>query len=67
MGELWEKHNATLRAQSSPRKVTSPAKSSRNITTISVDNEKQSIPGANPRRTKKARYASFTFTLNGVC
>lgn len=56
MGELLEKHSALLRAQGSPRKITSPAKSSRNNTNISVDNEKQktTAAGAN-RRVKRPR------------
>lgn len=56
MGELLEKHQALLRAQASPRKITSPAKNSRNITNISVDHEKsQSHTAAGQRRIKKPR------------
>lgn len=56
MGELLEKHSSLVRAQASPRKITSPAKSSRNITNISVDNEKQKTTAAAAnRRVKKPR------------
>ncbi|KAL3430081.1 Borealin N terminal-domain-containing protein [Aspergillus tetrazonus] len=57
MGELLEKHNASLRAQlenSSPRKYRSPAKGSRNFTAISASGRKKAVTvSPSPRRVRK--------------
>ncbi|OJJ04369.1 hypothetical protein ASPVEDRAFT_136088 [Aspergillus versicolor CBS 583.65] len=57
MGELLEKHNASLRAQSehpSPRKYRSPAKGSRNFTAISASGRKKAATvSPSPRRVRK--------------
>ncbi|KAE8350428.1 Borealin N terminal-domain-containing protein [Aspergillus coremiiformis] len=58
MGELLEKHNAALRApqeNTSPRKLISPIKGSRNFAAISVNPamRKASAASPSPRRTKR--------------
>ncbi|BCS30073.1 uncharacterized protein APUU_80376S [Aspergillus puulaauensis] len=57
MGELLEKHNSTLRAQSehpSPRKYRSPAKGSRNFTAMSASGRKKAATvSPSPRRVRK--------------
>ncbi|KAE8378438.1 Borealin N terminal-domain-containing protein [Aspergillus bertholletiae] len=58
MGELLEKYNAALRAQqenTSPRKLISPIKGSRNFAAISINPamRKASAASPSPRRTRK--------------
>ncbi|KAL3473346.1 Borealin N terminal-domain-containing protein [Aspergillus californicus] len=56
MGELFEKHNASLRAQqeTSPRKYRSPTKGSRNFTTMSASGRKKAATASpSPRRARK--------------
>ncbi|KAL4920769.1 Borealin N terminal-domain-containing protein [Aspergillus aurantiobrunneus] len=57
MGELLEKHNASLRAQKenpSPRKYRSPAKGSRNFTAMSASGRKKAATiSPSPRRVRK--------------
>ncbi|KAL2808550.1 Borealin N terminal-domain-containing protein [Aspergillus granulosus] len=56
MGELFEKHNAALRAQleNSPRKYRSPVKESRNFTAISASGKKKAATASpSPRRVRK--------------
>ncbi|CBF79665.1 hypothetical protein AN7578.2 [Aspergillus nidulans FGSC A4] len=61
MGELLEKHNASLRAQlenSSPRKYRSPAKGSRNFTAISASGRKKAATvSPSPRRVRKQQHS----------
>ncbi|KAI9935026.1 hypothetical protein ASPWEDRAFT_44599 [Aspergillus wentii DTO 134E9] len=61
MGELLEKHSNASRAQLenvSPKKHVHPTKGTRNITTISVDQD-SSAAGTNARRTKKQSHEYF--------
>ncbi|KAL4996779.1 Borealin N terminal-domain-containing protein [Aspergillus recurvatus] len=57
MGELLEKHNASLRAQlenPSPKKYRSPAKGSRNFTAMSASGRKKAATvSPSPRRMRK--------------
>ncbi|KAL4982753.1 Borealin N terminal-domain-containing protein [Aspergillus falconensis] len=57
MGELLEKHNASLRAQlenPSPKKYRSPAKVSRNFTAMSASSRKKAATiSPSPRRVRK--------------
>lgn len=58
MGELLEKHQALLRSQASPRKITSPAKNSKNVPNIHEKAQSQSqshTAAAGNRRVKKPR------------
>ncbi|PWY89095.1 hypothetical protein BO70DRAFT_359414 [Aspergillus heteromorphus CBS 117.55] len=64
MGELLEKHTASLRAQqenTSPRKLLSPAKAPRNFATISVSPNVQKASAASPsaRRVKKQSHGEI--------
>lgn len=68
MGELLEKHMASLRAQQanpSPRKLLSPAKASRSFRTVSVSPNVRKASAASPsaRRVKKQRYGMSAFNL----
>ncbi|PYH93941.1 hypothetical protein BO71DRAFT_399281 [Aspergillus ellipticus CBS 707.79] len=64
MGDLLEKHIASLRAQqenTSPRKLLSPAKAPRNFATISVSPNVQKASAASPsaRRVKKQSHGEI--------
>ena len=70
MGELWEKHQAALRAQqegTSPKKLLSPGKAPRNVAAMTSPGKPRALtasPGA--RRVRKQRYSRTTDNRNNI-